>query len=170
MSKAWKALEKKTAEALGGERISRADDWGRSDYDVHVPEHPYLKVDCKYRKGGWAHHSVLDEIRDKYCKEKGDIAIMVSKSGRKRGEVVSLSLQDFAKLLQMTEALESLIRVFNLTSWTGKLRLEAFGELPEWLKGMIADDFSILPEEEPEPFRLTVGDEFAFKIAGDIDD
>lgn len=105
MSNAWKALEKKVAELLGGERISRADDWGRSDYDVHVPAHPYLKVDCKYRKGGWAHHSVLDEIREKYCKEDGDMAIMVSKSGRKRGEVVSLSLNDFRGLLWLIDRL-----------------------------------------------------------------
>lgn len=105
MSDAWKALEKKTAEVLGGFRISRADDWGRSDYDVHVPAHPELRIDCKYKKGGFAHHTLLAEVREKYCREDGDVAVLVSKSGRKRGEVVSLSLEDFASLLGTIERL-----------------------------------------------------------------
>lgn len=98
-SEAWKSLERNTAKALGGERIKRGGDFSESAPDVLIPGHPEFRIDCKYRSGGFAHHSLLRECRDKYCKEKGDIALIVTKGRSERGAVVSLSLEDFAELL-----------------------------------------------------------------------
>ena len=97
-SQAWKDLERATAKALGGCRILRGGDFSERAPDVAIPDHPHLRIDCKYRSGGFAHHSLLKECRDKYCKEAGDVAIIVTKGRSERGAVVSLSIEDFAKL------------------------------------------------------------------------
>lgn len=97
-SGAWKSLERNTAKALGGQRLLRGDDYRKSCPDVFVADRPRWKVDCKYKSAGWAHHKILDEVRRKYC-APGDVAIIVTKSGRQKGAVVSMALEDFVLIV-----------------------------------------------------------------------
>lgn len=100
-SQAWKALEREAAEALGGKRVSRGDDFSRSDVDVVVPDFPLLRVDCKYRKAH-AHHSLLDEVVEKYCPTDEQIPVLVTKHHRQQGANVTITLVFFASLLDNT--------------------------------------------------------------------
>ena len=99
-SQAWKSHEKAVAKGLGGRRISRADDWGRSDVDVVVADFPMFRIDGKYRQK-FAHHTLLREVKKKYCKDPKSIPLLVTKQARERGAVVSMSLNDFGALLSM---------------------------------------------------------------------
>lgn len=97
-STAWKAHERRTAKKLGGRRISRGDDFSRSDVDVKIPDFPMMKVDAKYR-ASFSHHALYREVKKKYCKEMGDIAILTTRGKHERGELVTLSMDDFSALL-----------------------------------------------------------------------
>lgn len=97
MSRAWKELEKKTAETLQGVRINRANDYGVSDVDVVIPYFPWARIDCKYRKRH-SHHSLVEEIRSKYCKD-GQFPILVTKHHSSKREYVTVDLSLFASLL-----------------------------------------------------------------------
>jgi hypothetical protein len=46
-SQAWKNLERKSADLLGGKRICRGSNFSESLPDV---EHPYFGIECKYRQ------------------------------------------------------------------------------------------------------------------------
>lgn len=96
-SGAWKNLERESARMLGGNRVTRGADFSVSDVDVKIPELPFLKVDAKYRKSH-AHHSLLEEVRKKYC-NAGDIPVLITKHHRQRGANVTIPLELFAVLL-----------------------------------------------------------------------
>lgn len=99
MSVCWKALEYKVAEKLGGHRISRANDFSESTFDVSVPDMAHWRIDAKHRAGTMWHHTRLAEVRKKYCKAPFDVAILITKAKGTHGEVVSMSLEDFADML-----------------------------------------------------------------------
>lgn len=82
-SQAWKALEREAARELKGKRVCRGADFSKSDTDVELDGLPHLKVDGKYRVRH-AHHSFLEEIRQKYC-GPNDIPVLVTKSHKQRG-------------------------------------------------------------------------------------
>lgn len=96
-SQAWKDLERETAAALRGKRIYRGADFSVSDTDVLVPDIPELKVDCKYKQAH-SHHSLMAEIREKYCGDQG-VPVLVTKSKRQHGACVTVPLEFFAVLL-----------------------------------------------------------------------
>jgi hypothetical protein len=96
-SQAWKNLERETAGALGGTRVTRGANFAISDVDVILPDLPQHKIDAKYRVKH-SFHKFLEEIVEKYC-EKGDIPVLVTKSHNQVGAVVSVYLSDFAVLL-----------------------------------------------------------------------
>lgn len=98
MSKPWKELEKATAEALDGVRINRANDFGISDVDVVLPYMPSLKLDAKYR-AKHAHHSLVEEIRRKYCKADGDYPVLITKHHHSQRTYVTVDLSLFASML-----------------------------------------------------------------------
>lgn len=102
MGKPWKELEKKTALALSGTRINRAADYGISDVDVVLPDFPQLRVDCKYRTRH-AHHSLIEEIRSKYCANNGDYPVLVTKHHHSQREYVTVDLVFFGALLKMAK-------------------------------------------------------------------
>lgn len=104
-SSAWKDLERKAAKALGGYRICRANNFAISAPDVYVPDFPEMMVDTKRRKRSFTTHSMLKEVRKKYCKN-GGVAVLVTHNHREVGAVVSLSLKDFASLLNKIRSLE----------------------------------------------------------------
>lgn len=98
-SQAWKALERLTAKELGGERVTRGDDFSKKEVDVKVPDFESLQIDAKYRKRLWHHHKFLSDVRAKYCPNDADLAILVTKNPRQRGAVVSMELAHFGCLL-----------------------------------------------------------------------
>lgn len=104
-SKAWVSLEKsweKALKAVGfrAKRISRAADIGRSDHDVNMVDLPNMKSDCKYRVGGWAHHSLFYECEKKYVKKNSsDFLVLPTKAGGETGMLVTLRHDVFADIL-----------------------------------------------------------------------
>lgn len=97
MGKPWKELEKKAAKELYGVRINRADDYGISDVDVVIPGVEFLRVDCKYR-AKQAHHSLIEEIRSKYC-GSGEYPVLVTKHRGSHREYVTIDLSLFGALI-----------------------------------------------------------------------
>ena len=96
-SDAWKDLERATAEALGGKRVTTPWDLFEVRTDVIVPDHPEWAVDAKYRQR-WAHHSYLREIARKYGKER-PVPLLITKGAKETGAYVTLPLDEFGKLL-----------------------------------------------------------------------
>jgi len=95
--KPWKAAERQTARALEGERVSRGDNFARSDTDVKLPD-PRFKIDVKYRRSHavWSMH---EEVKRKYCKSPEDIAVLVLKEKRRHGLKVVIDMDLFRFLL-----------------------------------------------------------------------
>ena len=78
----------------------RGNDFSKSDSDVRVPDFPFLRIDAKaYKK--FAHHTLMREIVDKYCKRPGDIPVLVTKHERQVGMYVTVPLDFFAHLLEI---------------------------------------------------------------------
>ena len=104
-SDAWKEFEKAYVKELlaGGvpaHRETRGHDYGEEGYEIVIPDLPFLKVDSKYRNGGWNHHTVLEqEIERKYCKSKSDEPVMPTKSGKQRGSYTTIRSSFFIRLL-----------------------------------------------------------------------
>lgn len=94
-SQAWKNLERSVAKELGGKRKLRGADFSESDTDVEVKQLPFLKIDAKYRKNH-SHHSLLQEIEDKYCKEDVDVPVLVTKHHKQRGSYTTVPTWFFA--------------------------------------------------------------------------
>lgn len=105
-SKAWKDLERQVAKTLRGKRISRGDDFSRSDVDV-ICEFRALKIDAKFRaKHG--HHTFMNEIERKYCTKPGDVPVLVTKTPGQQGAYVTVPLDHYALLLDVART-----RVFS---------------------------------------------------------
>src|SRR5260221_8257499 len=99
MSKPWKELEKEAAKKLGGIRIVRGNDYGKSDVDVVVPDFIPLRIDCKYRSRH-AHHALIEEVRSKYCAD-GGYPVLVTKHRLSRREYATIDLDLLGALLEM---------------------------------------------------------------------
>lgn len=98
-SERWKSLERNTAKKLKGHRLLRGDNWDKIAPDVAVPDCPELKIDCKaYNR--FAHHTLMDEIRSKYCAEEWEVPVLVTKAQGQHGEYVTMPLDYFAALLE----------------------------------------------------------------------
>jgi hypothetical protein len=105
-SQAWKNAERQLATILGGQRVLRGADFSESDVDVVVADMPFLKFDSKYR-ARHSHHSLLEEIRTKYCKQTYDIPVLFTKARRQQGGCITIDADFFAFLL-------------NCMRWSGK--------------------------------------------------
>lgn len=97
-SQAWKAAEREAARLVGGKRKSRGSDFSMKDCDVEVKDLPFLKVDAKYRKSH-SHHSLLDEIREKYCLKPGEVPVLVTKHHKQKGSYVTIEGEFFKVLM-----------------------------------------------------------------------
>lgn len=100
----WKALERQWAEVLvnynmEAHRITRADNYAKSDFDVLTEEAPWLKSDCKYSVQKWRSNTLLDTIRKKYCKDKGDQPVLLCKSKGEHGLKATVDGEFLAGLL-----------------------------------------------------------------------
>lgn len=108
-SEAWKDLEREVAEALKGTRVSRGDDFSRSDVDVVVADFPALAVDAKYRKSH-AHHALLVGVEVKYCSEARLVPVLATKHHRQRGFNITIPGWHYAALLDQVRELQRLQR------------------------------------------------------------
>lgn len=97
-SQAWKDLERLVAEKLKGKRVSRGADFGKEDVDVVVEDFIHLRIDAKYRTKH-AHHSLLENIRKKYCPDEHQIPVLVTRHHRQRGANVTIPIEAFADML-----------------------------------------------------------------------
>lgn len=97
-SQAWKDLEREIAGELRGKRVLRGADFSQEGVDVEVPDFPGLRIDAKYR-AAWSHATYLAEVRKKYVREPGQMALLVTKQKRQRGAIACMALEDFALLL-----------------------------------------------------------------------
>ena len=100
-SQRWKALEKATAEALGGRRIRRRWDLFESAPDVVVTDSGII-AECKTRKR-FSHHGLLEEARRKYA-QNGETVILVTKAEKQVGAYATVPLDFFAALLNQARA------------------------------------------------------------------
>jgi hypothetical protein len=94
ISQQWKALEKKAAQKLGGERLTRGDDFSQSILDV---EHDWLACDAKWRSSlataTWYKKLVKDN--EKIYGKGNKIPILIIKEKNMRGELVVIDIDDF---------------------------------------------------------------------------
>jgi hypothetical protein len=97
-SQAWKNLERQVAKALGGKRVLRGANFSVEDVDVKLEDIPFIRIDAKYRKKH-AHHTLMAEIKTKYCQEDGQIPVLVTKHHNQDGAYVTVDLEFFAILL-----------------------------------------------------------------------
>jgi hypothetical protein len=100
MASRWKQLERDTAAALGGRRVT--EPWflfnERPDVVVPLSDGRRLVIDTKAHKR-FAHHSMLEGIQRKYC-QPGDVPCLVSKHERQTGEYATIPLAFLAGLLK----------------------------------------------------------------------
>lgn len=92
----WKSLERTAAEKLGGRRVVEPWNLFRERPDVVVSD-LHLVAECKAFRA-FRHHTILDRVRDKYCKP-GDQPVLITKSERQQGEYITLGLDFFSDLL-----------------------------------------------------------------------
>jgi hypothetical protein len=84
---------------LNAKRITRAGNYAQSIDDVSIEELPWTSNDAKYSIKGWVGNRLLSEIEYKYCKEKGDTAILITKGYKERGAMASVDAEFLAMLL-----------------------------------------------------------------------
>jgi hypothetical protein len=96
--KAWKRLERTIGKLFGGERVKRMGDFSVSATDVILHDLRHIKIDCKLRQR-FMHHSLFNEINERYCKNDGEIPLLVTKEYGKYRYLVSVDAEFFAVLL-----------------------------------------------------------------------
>ncbi len=97
MSKAWKDLEKKTAEILHGKRVIRKS-YGEKNVDVKIKDFPTFKIDTKRYKRFRA-FSFFEEVKKKYCKKPKDNAILVLRQHNKATKLAVIDLKLLGRFL-----------------------------------------------------------------------
>jgi hypothetical protein len=91
MSKAWKGLEYKTAEILGGKRVIRKS-YSEKNVDVKIKDFPTFKIDTKrYKK--FRVFSFYEQLKKKYCKKPKDKAILVLRQHNKATKLAVIDLE-----------------------------------------------------------------------------
>lgn len=103
----WKNSEKHLAEVyrrfnIPAERISRAENYCISDYDVRIVAKDLpieVASDSKYSKVPFRHHTLLNTIEAKYCPSIEKIPVLYTRNHGKPGGVFSVRDDFFAGLL-----------------------------------------------------------------------
>lgn len=94
MSQAWKSAEKKVAEYLGGERVSRGADFSKSDCDVR---HNVFAIEVKERKRVPKFFREILAQADRYNDgSKLSIGVLHELGARHDNDLVIVRLKDFA--------------------------------------------------------------------------
>lgn len=106
LQQAWKNAEKSIAEDLTeagipAKRIVRANNWSKSIEDVDVdPPLNFLRIDSKYtRTKPFLANRLLKEISAKYCKDKNDQPVLVTRNYKDREVCVTIRWSFFVSLL-----------------------------------------------------------------------
>jgi len=107
---AWKGLERLVAKVLKGQRVCRGNDFSKEDVDDKIPGFDILRIDAKYRKK-WSHHTYLEEVAKKYCKDENDIPVLVTKHHRMKSANVTVPLESFGRLLDHIRRLKRKLKV-----------------------------------------------------------
>ena len=105
MSKPWATFEADVARALKGRRVTTPWQLFRPRADVVDVDGFDFVADCKLRKRA-AHIGLLRSVKEKYC-VGSQVPLLVCRESGKRGAVVSLPLQDFARLLDEVRRLRA---------------------------------------------------------------
>lgn len=100
----WKRAEKQISEIyvkykIPAKRITRAGNYAISTYDVEIENHPEIKSDSKYSQAGFKTNRLLDIVKAKYCKEKTDVPVLLTKGYKETGMKATVDAEFFAKLL-----------------------------------------------------------------------
>ena len=114
-SSAWKDVEKKAAKLFGGQRVTRGSDFGLDRPDVICAS--TWSVECKSRSKLtlWGWYTKLKTDTDKFFPGENRVKVLVTKEKGKRGELITLSTEDFfrvldpklkAEILRMAQKLE----------------------------------------------------------------
>lgn len=108
-SQRWKALEKAAAAKLKGRRVHRRWDLFEPAADVlDIAGFPQFTADAKaYQR--FSHHSLLETIRRKYCREGDKRPLLITKAEGQIGECVTMDLDVFADLLNEVRRLRAAI-------------------------------------------------------------
>jgi len=96
VEQAWQSFERDVAAALGGRRYPRDVLAFESAPDVLVPD-VGLIVDAKLRKR-WTHHTLLADVRRKYCRP-AERPLLVTRRSGKPGALVCCEMDFFVELL-----------------------------------------------------------------------
>ena len=100
----WKSAERGWAEILckynlTAKRKSRAGNFSQSTDDVSIEELPWTANDTKYSIKGWKQNRLLSETEFKYCPDKGDTAILLTKGYKEKGQCATVDAEFMAMLL-----------------------------------------------------------------------
>lgn len=100
----WKANERQWAEilkayGLSAKRKTRAGNFSVSTDDVDIAELPWTINDTKYSIRGWKQNRLLEEVSAKYCKEKPDTPILITKGFKEVGQCATVDAEFLAMLL-----------------------------------------------------------------------
>lgn len=98
-SSAWKDLERKAAAMFGGHRVTRGDDFSFSRPDVLCEK--TWSVECKSRSAltVWGWYGKMKTDCEKFFPGENRINVLVTKEKGKRGELITLSTEDFFRIL-----------------------------------------------------------------------
>lgn len=78
-------------------RVVRGD-WGVSATDIIIEGLNHLKIDCKKHQKH-KHHTLFEEIEEKYC-EKKDEAVLITQKGGSKKTLATVDLDFFIELLE----------------------------------------------------------------------
>lgn len=100
----WKSAEGQGAKIaneflIPAERISRASNYSESIWDISLKDLPEYKVDSKYSVQGWKTNRMLDVVAEKYCKDRQDKAVLLTKGYREVGMKAMVDARLFFMLL-----------------------------------------------------------------------
>ena len=102
---AWKFAEKGFALVLQefnipAIRLTRNDNYSKSCPDIEIEGADWIFGDSKYSKAQpYRHHGKIKETEARYCKKKGDTAILFSKNYKEHGGMIASRDRFFAMLL-----------------------------------------------------------------------
>lgn len=81
-------------------RDTRMGNYAVSDFEIKIDEQPHIKSDAKYSQAQpFRHHGKLAELEHKYCKDKLDIGVLLTKNYKERGACITVRDEIFAMLL-----------------------------------------------------------------------
>lgn len=81
-------------------RETRMGNWAVSDYEIKIEGADQVKSDAKYSQSRpFRTNGLMEELESKYCKEKGDFGVLLTKNYKEKGACVVVRDEVFAMLL-----------------------------------------------------------------------